>query len=128
MADFYDQVATAADLTREDQKKVGAPIAGSIGTEHRDFLKTLKKMLEAGEIDPHEPKSLLNKEIYDALDEEWQEKTDLALLNIANQLRLIADFLHSAETPAESPQLQTMVEHLWQSKQQIEEHHDVFKF
>ena len=128
MTDFYDQVAAAKDLTHEDQKKAGAPVAGNIGSDHRDFLKSIKKMLDSGEIDPYEPKSLLKMDIYDGLGEMWQDKTDLALHNIANQLRLIADFLASAETPAESPQLQTMVEQLWQSKQQIEEHHDVFKF
>lgn len=128
MNDFYDQVAQAKDLTHEDQKKAGTPVSGSIGSEHRDFLKTLTKMLEAGELDPNQPKSLLNMKIYETLDEQWTDKADMILANVARQLQLIADFLASAETPAESPQLQTMVEQLWQSKQQIEEHYDVFKF
>lgn len=128
MTDFYKAVADAKDLTHEDQKKAGTPVSGSIGTEHRDFLKTLTKMLEAGELDPYQPKSLLNMKVYETLDEIWTDKTDMILDNVARQLQLIANFLASAETPAESPQLQTMVEQLWQSKQQIEEHYDVFKF
>lgn len=125
---FAQQVAEAKDLTHEDQKKAGMPVAGAIDDEHRDFLKTIQSMLEAGDIDPSDPKSLLNIDIYDALDQEWKDKADLALANVADQLRLIANFMSSAETPNESPQLQTMVEQLWQSKQQIESHHDVFKF
>ena len=128
MADFFQAVANAKDLTHEDQKKAGTPVSGSIGTEHRDFLKTLTKLLESGEIDPHQPKSLLNMEVYETLDESWTDKTDLIWANVSHQLQLIAEFITSAETPAESPQLQTMVEQLWQSKQTIEEHYDVFKF
>ena len=128
MTDFYSKVAAAKDLTHADQRKAGTPVSGSIGKEHRDFLKTLEKLIDAGDINPDKPKSLLNMDIYEALDEEWQDKADLMLINVANQLGLIMQFLASAETPAESPQLQTMVEQLWQSKQQIEEHHDVFKF
>lgn len=67
-------------------------------------------------------------DIYNTLDEAWQDKADLSLQNIAGQVRIIAEFMASKETPDESPQLQTMVEQLWQSKQQIEKHHDVFKF
>lgn len=128
MSDFAQQVAAASDMTVADQKKAGAPIAGAIGRKHRDFLKTIRKLLESGKIDPYEPQSLLNMDVYEALPEEWKEKADLALVNIADQLRILAEFLQSPETPAESPQLQTMVEQLWQSKQQIEEHHDVFIF
>lgn len=128
MNDFVQTVAAAQDLTHDDQKKAGTPVAGAISKDHRDFLKTLTKLLEDGEIDPYEPRSLLKMDVYESLDEEWQEKADLTLVNCAHQLRLIADFLASPETPAESLQLQTMVDQLWQTKQQIEEHHDVFKF
>jgi hypothetical protein len=128
MTDFFSKVAAAKDLTHNDQKKAGMPVSGTIETEHRDFLKSLTKMIESGDINPDEPKSLLNTDVYDGLDETWKDKTDLILMNVAQQLLLITQFMDSAETPAESPQLQTMVEQLWQSKQQIEEHYDVFKF
>lgn len=128
MTDFAAHIASAGDLSQEEQKKAGTPVAGSIDEEHRNFLKTLKTLLDANEINPSDPKSLLKMDIYETLDQEWKDKADLALANVADQLRLIANFMASAETPNESPQLQTMVEQLWHSKQQIEEHHDVFKF
>ena len=91
-------------------------------------MKTLIGILDSGEIDPYEPKTFLNMDVYESLDEQWQDKVDLALVNISNQVRLIHEFHVSNDTPDESPQLQTMVEHLWEMKQRIEEHYDVFKF
>ena len=128
MDDFVQQVAEAKDLTVREQKQVGTPIAGSMDDEHKNFLSTIKQMLQSEEIDPYDPKTFLKMEIYEALDEQWQDKADLTLQNIAGQLRRLSEYLASDETPEESPQLQTMVEQLWQSKQTIEEHHDVFKF
>lgn len=128
MADFAQQVAGAKDLSVEEQKKVGAPVQGSITDEHKSFLQTLKQLLKSEEIDPYDPKTFLKSDVYEGLDEEWKDKADLTLQNIAGQLKLISEFLASSDTPDESPQLETMVEQLWQSKQQIEEHHDVFKF
>lgn len=128
MTDFTQKVAQAKDISIDDQKKAGTPVAGSMDDEYKNFLQTLKKLLDENEIDPYEPKSLLKMDVYNALPEEWQDKADLALINVANQLKLIAEFMASTETPDESPQLQTMVEQLWQSKQQIETDHDVFKF
>ncbi len=128
MGDFVQKVTQAKDLTVDEQKKAGAPVAGAMDSKYSTFLEVLKKLLESGEIDPFNPKSFLKMDVYDALDEQWQDKADLALQNIAGQLRLISEFLASKETPDESPQLETMVMQLWQSKQLIEEHHDVFKF
>lgn len=96
--------------------------------EHANFLKTLVKLLDDGEIIASDPQSLLKKNVYEHLPEEWKDTVNLALVNIAEQVRLIENFYRSKETPNESPQLQTMIEHLWQMKQRIEETHDVFKF
>lgn len=128
MDDFVQKVAQAKDLTVDEQKKAGAPVAGNMDEKHKQFLASLKQMLKSGEIDPYDPKTFLKTDVYEALDEEWQDKADLTLQNIAAQLRHLSEYLASDETPDESPQLQTMVEQLWQSKQTIEEHHDVFKF
>ncbi|MDP7069015.1 MAG: hypothetical protein QF815_00680 [Candidatus Peribacteraceae bacterium] len=127
MDDFVTQVAGAKDLTIDEQKKAGVPVKGKMDGGHNDFLKNLKALLDSGEIDPYVPKSIINQDVYDSLDETWQDKADLTIVNVANQIRLIQEFMESNETPDESPQLQTMVEHLWQMKQTIEREHDVFK-
>jgi len=128
MADFNSIMAQHHDLSEEDQKRAGAPVSGSISSEHKNFLKTVTGLIDSGEIDVLDPQSFLNKDVYDSLDEEWKEKTDLTLINIVHQLRMIDKFRRSNKTPDESPQLETMIEQLWQMKQHIEETHDVFKF
>jgi len=127
MADFHATIKkhSKKNLTEEDQKKLTAPMKGDVSKEHKNFLATLEKMLDKGEIDPADPKSFLKHDVYDNLDEEWQDKVDLSLLNIANQIRLIQD---TRAVEGESIHLQTMVEQLWEMKQRIEEHYDAFKF
>ncbi len=128
MADFFTQVAASKQLTIDEQKKAGTPVKGSMNDEYKNFLKVLKELLDSGEIDPYVPKSFLKMDVYESLSEELQEKTDLLLMNLAHQVRMIHDYIESKDTPAESPQLTNMVDHLWNTKQQIEKDHDVFKF
>ena len=120
----------ARDMTVEEQRKVGAPTEGTMEEEHKNFLQTLITLIDSGKIDVYVPETMLHKDVYDHLDDEWREKVDISMANLAHQLRRIHDFYHSTDTPNESPQLQIMVEHVWQMKQRIEvdEEHDVFKF
>ncbi len=127
MADMHSLAEEHKDLSEAKQKKAGQAIAGDMDAEHENFLKTLISLLDKKEIDVSNPQSFLNTAVYDALPQEWKDKTDLALLNIVEQVRLIENFYRSEETPDSSPQLQTMIEHLWQMKQRIEDEHDVFK-
>lgn len=130
MPDFHRAITVHKDreLTLEEQKKAGMPVKGDIGKAHLTFMENLIKLVQTGEIDPYNQHSFLKQEVYDALDEEWQDKIDLALVNIANQVRLVYEYWVNTEIPNDSPQLHTMVEQLWAMKQAIEAHHDVFKF
>lgn len=127
MPDFAQSLEDHKDLPLTDQKKAGQAIAGEMDSKHEDFLKHLIKLLDEKKIDIADPQSFLKKEVYDALDEEWRGKVDLVLVNVVDEVRRIEDFFRSTETPNSSPHLQTMIEHLWQMKQRIEEFHDVFK-
>ncbi len=128
MNSFASTIAgNSRDLTEEEQKKMGTPVSGSMGDEHRNFLKKVFELVDGNAVDLYNPQSLLNEDIYNSLDETWRDKSDLTLINVANQLRRIQEFRLSADTPDESPQLQAMIEELWQMKQRIEEHYDVFK-
>lgn len=128
MDDFLQKIAGDKTLSVDEQIQAGTPIAGSIGDEYKGFLQTLKTLLDEKHIDPFDPKSFLNMDVYSRLPEDVRDKADLILVNLAHQVRLIADFLASDHTPEESPQLMTMVQQLWQTKQQIEKDYDVFKF
>ena len=129
MADITSLYDEHKGLPEEAQKKAGKAIAGSMRGEHQAFLETLLKLLESKHIDPADPKTFLNRAVYDALPEPSQDAIDLALMNLGHQLEDIVQFRLSKETPDSSPQLQTMIEQLWQTKGRIEDKAgDVFKF
>ncbi len=129
MADFAQSIkAAGTHLTLEEQKKAGAPIAGNMDEDHKNFLQTLKKLITSKEIDLADPKSFLKMDVYATMPEEWQDKSDLTLQNMAGLLTQIYNLYIAKDTPDESPQYQTMIEQLWQMKQSIESHYDVFKF
>ncbi len=129
MADFATQITQQTSLTEEQQKKAGQPLAGDMDDEHKNFVKKVSQLLESGAIDITKPESFLNKDVYDAMDEQWQGKTDLALMNMSTLLEHIYGFYKSKQTPDASPQLANMIEQLWEMKQRIESHgYDVFKF
>src|SRR3989344_6174650 len=128
MADFSQQIAAGHTLTFDEQKKAGAPIGGQMDDKHREFLKLIKSLIESGEIDPNDPKSFIKEDVFASMPEEWQDNTDLTLLNIAGLLKQIYDLYISKQTHDEAPQYQTMIEQLWQMKQRVEDHYDVFKF
>jgi len=115
-------------VSDKKHKKVGTALAGDMSKEHKEFVESVIKLIDNGEIDPMNSQTFLNQDVYEKLEEEWKDKTDLSLSNLAHQIRLIYEFWKSTETPDESPHLETMVEQLWQTKQRIEEHADVFKF
>lgn len=127
--DYKKTMAAHQDsVSEDDQKKAGQAISGKMDKKHKEFIEGLIKLLDAGEINPLIPQSFVKKDVYDSMPEEWQEKTDLILINLTDDVRMIAEFWKSTETPDESPQLDTMVEALWNSKQKIEVEYDVFKF
>jgi len=129
MSDFASTIAkqSGKPMPEKKQKQAGQPVQGKIDTEHKNFLKTLLSLLESGEINPEDPQSFLKQDVYEGLSDEWKDKIDFSLANIAHQVRLINDIHKTAEGKG-ALQLQTMVEQLWQMKQHIEEHYDAFKF
>jgi hypothetical protein len=128
MADFAAAMAKPTNMSEAAQVKVGAPLQGDMGDEHKRFAVTISTMLENGTLDVTKPETFLNQSVYDGLDQEWKAKTDMSMLNIATLLGHIYDFYKSKQTPDACPQLATMIEQLWEMKQRIEDHADVFKF
>ncbi len=130
MADFLTTITEGQkqNLTAEEQLNMGKAEAAPMDAKHNTFLETILTLVDSGEIDVYKPETFLKRDVYDKLDEQWRDKTDLALMNIANQLQNVYLFRVSKQTPDESPILSAMIDELWQMKQRIEEHHDVFKF
>ena len=128
MPDFAETMANAATLSEEAQKKAGTPTAGSMGGDHTNFVKTISELLESGAIDVTKPETFLHADVYASLNDEWKAKTDLAIVNMATLLKHIHEFYRSKQTPDACPQLAQMIEELWQMKERIEAHTDVFIF
>lgn len=128
MPDLIDSIEAHKDLPEDAQKKAGEAIPGAMPEKHESFVKEVIALIQEGKIDPMKPDSFLKKDVYDGLDLEWKAKTDLAIVNISTQLQRIKAFYESDKTPNASPQLEQMIEELWQMKQRIEEHADVFVF
>ena len=126
MKSLYDE---HKDLGEDAQKQAGKAIAGTMRPEIEAFLNALLGLLEKKEIDPGNPKSFLNAAVYDALGETDKDKIDLALINLGHMLEDVIEFRLSKLTPDSSPQLETMIAALLQTKTRIEEKvGDVFKF
>ncbi len=128
MTDFGSLYEKHKNLSEDAQKKAGKSNGAKMPDEHETFMKKILKMLDKKEIDPRDPQSFLKMSVYNDLDDEWRGKVDRTLPNLADLLRIIVEFRVSKETPDESPELQTMIEHLWQMKERIEKDYDVFKF
>jgi hypothetical protein len=130
MADFLTTITEGQkqNLSTEQQKHMGEAENAPMDAKHNTFLQTILTMVDSGEIDVYKPETFLKRDVYDKLDEQWRDRTDLALMNIANQLQNVYLFRVSKQTPDESPVLSAMIDELWQMKQRIEDHHDVFKF
>lgn len=129
MADLHSLYDEHKNLPEEAQKQAGKPAAGAMSGEHERFLETVLNLLKSKDIDPANPKTFLNAHVYDALPQTDKDSIDLSLINLAGILTHVLEFRLSRETPDSSPQLQTMIEQLWQTKSRIEEKAgDVFKF
>jgi hypothetical protein len=129
MADFITAINTHQTLSIEAQKQAGKAAGDDMDEQHKTFLAKLIAMIDAKEIDVRVPQSFLNQAVYDSLDELSRGKIDLSLINMADQVRGIEWFFRSKTTPNASPELQTMIEHLWQMKSRVEiQYGDVLKF
>lgn len=117
------------DLGEDAQKQAGKAIAGTMQPDIEAFLNELLRLLEKGDIAPADPKTFLNRAVYDALPQQDKDSTDLALMNLGHMLEDVIQFRLSKLTPDSSPQLETMIAALLQTKTRIEEKvGDVFKF
>lgn len=120
--------SSGTDLPIDQQIKIGQSKAQKMDDKHEGFMKEILRLIETKQIDLSRPRTFLNDAVYAGLSQTEQDQVDVALINISNLLTHIVEFRVSTHTPDESPELQSMIEHLWQMKQRIEEKHDVFKF
>ena|SRR3989344_2215130 len=115
------------DLPSGTEQTLGKPRAASFQDEHTRFLATVVKLIDAGKIDTKNPGSFIKADVYAGLSADWQKRVDLTTPNIITLLEHIMD-LHLRPEKDESFEMKNLIETLWQAKQRIEEHVDVFIF
>ncbi|MBN2096359.1 hypothetical protein JW752_03070 [Candidatus Peregrinibacteria bacterium] len=109
------------------QQELNKPLTDETGFNegHEEFLNMLIGKLESGELDPYNVQTLHNKAVYDKLNEEEKEATDLTGMNILGIIRQI-ESLWKLE-PKATFQIQNLVETVFQMKSRFEEKHgDVY--
>ena len=115
------------DPSVAEQQRLGKPQAVSFSDDHSDFLNNIISLIDEGKIGTADPQSLINDDVYAGLSDELRAQTDKTIPNIVSLLERIMD-LHAREEDNESFEMKSLIETLWQAKERIEKHADVFIF
>ncbi len=111
----------------EDQKRLGIPKPTGLAQTHEKFLKEVIVLIGQGQIDTKFPETFIHQPVYRGLSPEWRAKVDMATPNIISLLERIMD-LHARPENDASVEMKNLIETLWQAKERIEQHADVFIF
>lgn len=109
------------------QEELNKPLKDQTGFNegHENFLKVLITKLDNGELDPHNPETLYNQEVYGRLGEEEQEETSLTAINLMSMIRQIESLWKLGDSA--TFQVQNLVETVFQMKSKFENKHgDVY--
>lgn len=128
MADFLQSIKDHADTPDENHKGIGKAKAGDMSQGHTDFARELSALINDGTIDPTNTETFLNADVYASLSDDMKITVDKMLPNMATLITHIAEFYQSTETPDASPELANLIDTLWQMKERVERHADVFVF
>lgn len=103
------------------QKMINTPLKKDLKLDEnkQTFIKLLLEKIENKTINPHVLKTLYNKDIYEKLSEEEQEKTDLVGHNILSIIRQIEQLWKLDHK--ESFQIDNLVDSIYQMKSKTEE-------
>jgi len=128
MADFVQSIKQHANTPDDAHKRLGRAKAGDMSQKHTDFAVKLSGLIREKKIDPKNTDTFLNMSVYQSLNADLKLTVDRMLPNIATLLSHIAGFYDSKETPNASPELENLIETLWQMVERVEAESDVFVF
>lgn len=129
MADLLSSIAEHAGTSDDDLKKAGKPAGDDMDEKHKKFLEVLIGQIDRKEISPYEPSTLVDQSKLSALAELDRGKVDLTTVNMASQIQRIEHFFRDKSIPDAAPELQTMIDHLWDMKSRLEaQYGPLFRF
>ena len=126
LASLYDE---HKNLSESKQVQAGVSPAGDMGDEHATFVKRISALVQEEKINVFSPATFYREGAYEKLSASQKSHVDLAMVNMADQVRHVVDYYLSEKTPNASPQLEQMIEQLWQMKERLESKHGkILKF
>ncbi len=129
MADLLSSIAQHSGASDDEIKKAGKPAGDDMAAAHKQYLAKLIAVLDAKTVDAYAPSSLVDPAKYNALSELDRGKVDIVAVNMASQIQRIEGFFRDKSIPDASPELQTMIEHLWNMKKTVEDQYGpLFRF
>ncbi len=112
---------TTVHKDEETQATLNAPLKkeGGIDSKDEKFLDMLLRMIEEGKIGLHQPSSLINREVYDKLDEQTQGKVDMEAMNLLSAIRNIKSLCDMGDN--DTYQIDNLVQTLKATKERLEQ-------
>lgn len=103
------------------QKMINKPQADPTGVEDKDkeFMETVIELIKNGTIDLYRAETLMNKEVYDKLDDKSKGTADINAIPLLGELRQIEMLYRTGNQ--ESYQIQNLIHRVRLTKERIEE-------
>ena len=109
---------TGAEIQPDVQARLNKPLEEKMADEDRTFLNEVVSKIESKEIDLYAPQSLLNKDIYEGLTPENEQRVDITLQNLLFSLRQIKSWYVAGEQ--ENMQMANMIREVRMKKEKLE--------
>ncbi len=127
---LFDPATDNAPVSDESQQVVNTPIEDPTGMDDDDqqLVDMIVSLVDEKKINLYQPSSLLNQDVYEALDDEKKGAVDQKSFNMLTTVRDVYNF-NKSEFTNNSYQFQNMVHKLRLQKEETEKScGDVFKF
>ncbi|MFC1810444.1 hypothetical protein ACFLZH_02995 [Patescibacteria group bacterium] len=117
---LVDQTLVNKGVDEYVQDMINKPQIDPTGIDDTDleFMKKVIALVENKTIDVHTPETLLNKKVYDGLEESAQGKADLNGVNLLNEIRQIKILWDKGDR--DSFQIQNLIQRMRHTKQRVE--------
>ena len=118
LAKILGQSQGVTDVAQENLNKPLVDPTG-VSDEDRAFLNDVLAKVENGQINLHQPSSLINDAIYDNLDDQKQGKADINAMTLLSNVRQIKDLHDLGRT--DTHQIQNLVNSCRMMKERVEQ-------
>jgi hypothetical protein len=117
---LVDETLLNATIDENVQQIINKPQADPTGVDEKDkkFMEKVMKLINNGTIDLYKPETLMNKEVYDNLDEMAKGKADTNAVPLLADLRQMKKLYESGHQ--DSFQIQNLVHRVRLTKERLE--------